>query len=430
MVTRKQRVQIGIFALISLLGISFVGVNYLGWFDRSYSVYVDAPDTGGAYEHGAVAYRGVPVGRVGDVEVRDGGARIELLIESAVEIPADVAVVVAQRSAVGEQYVDLRPNTAAGPYLADGDVLDKEVTLPLPMGTLLSNLDKLLESLDPDDLAVVVDELGAAFEGNEDALERLLEASQAVVGDSLEHLPETLELIRNSETVLQTQISSADSIQTWAAELAKLTETISDSDADIRDLIKVAPEAADQVSGLLQDLDPSLGPLLGNLITVNGVVYRRLPSLETALVTFPMVVSGSFTVTPGDGTAHFGLALNFDNPPPCVYGDSGDLVCSEQEVSQGSAVRGWHNAPGPTGPEVVPVPLTPSGDDSGGGDSDDGADSGSDDDGTLSDFGYDPLTGLIVDMEGNPVRFRANGGQDQLAGDQSWKQLILAGVTS
>lgn len=432
MVTQRVRLKVGIFALISLLGVSFVGVNYLGWFDRSYSVYVDAPDTGGAYTHGAVAYRGVPIGKVGDVDVHEGGARVELLIDADVDVPADVSVVVAQRSAVGEQYVDLRPHGDSGPYLAEGDVLDEDVTLPLPMEELLTNLDELLRSVDPDDLAVVVEELGAAFEGNEDALARLVEAGQGFVADSLENLPQTLDLIRNSETVLETQVSSADAIQTWASELADLTETLADSDDDIRELIAIAPEAADEVTGLLNDLDPSLGTLLGNMITANGVAVRRLPNIETMLVTYPLVVSGSFTVTPDDGTAHFGLALNFDNPPPCIYGDSADTACTEDELAHGSAVRGWQNAPNPQGPEITPAPLPPAGEES---ESDSGEDAGGepsgdqDSDSGYAGFGYDPLTGVLLDGEGDPVQFRATGGQYQLAGDQSWKQLLLAGVS-
>jgi phospholipid/cholesterol/gamma-HCH transport system substrate-binding protein len=422
----KLRLQIGIFALISLLGVAFVGVKYLHWFDSSYSVFLDAPKTGGAYTHAAVAYRGVPVGRVGEIKVHGDGARLQLLIEDGVDVPRDVKAVVAQRSAVGEQYVDLRPDSASGPFLAEGDTIS-DVSLPLPMETLLSDLDGLLESIDPDDLAVVVDELGKAFEGNEDSLDRLLDAAQTLIDDAAEHLPQTVDLLRDSETVLQTQIDSADAIRTWADKLAKLTDTVVESDEDIRELIDVAPPAADEVSALVNDLDPSLGVLLGNMISVNGVAVRRLPNLETVLVTYPMVVSGGFTVTPGDGTAHFGLVLNFDNPPPCVYDSgAGEYACTGQEKGGGSEVRGWQNAPGPTGPEIEPVPLPDNGQPKDG-----GSDAGShDDEAASSDYGYDPLTGLLVDRDGKPIQFGTTGGQYELAGDQSWKQLLLSGVTS
>lgn len=424
---KRLRYQIGIFALISLLGIAYVGVSYLGWFDSSYTVYAQAKDAGGAYQHAAVAYRGVPIGKVGEVKLHDGGARLELRIDSATKVPADVKAVVAQRSAVGEQYVDLRPNTASGPYLGEGDVID-EVATPLPMEQLLANLDGLIESVDPDDLKIVIDELGAAFEGNEDSLDKMLDATQTLIDDAAEHLPETVDLLKDGKTVLETQEDSASAIRTWADKLAKLTGTIKESDADIRELIDEAPKAADDVSGLIRDLDPNLGTLLGNMISVNGVAVQRLPNIEQVLVTYPMVISGGSTVTPGDGTAHFGLVLNFDNPPPCVYGEGNDeYACTDAELAEGSAPRGWQSAPGPTGPAIEPMPLPSSGtskDDDGGSGGEGSADTES------SSYGYDPLTGLLVDGDGLPIQFGSTGGQYELAGEESWKSLLLTGVMS
>jgi phospholipid/cholesterol/gamma-HCH transport system substrate-binding protein len=43
--------------------------------------------------------------------------------------------------------------------------------------------------------------------------------------------------------------------------------------------------------------------------------------------------------------------------------------------------------------------------------------------------GFDPVTGLVVGPDGLPIEFGGTGGQYQLAGDQSWKQLLLAGLT-
>jgi phospholipid/cholesterol/gamma-HCH transport system substrate-binding protein len=42
--------------------------------------------------------------------------------------------------------------------------------------------------------------------------------------------------------------------------------------------------------------------------------------------------------------------------------------------------------------------------------------------------GYDPATGLVTGPDGLPLQFGGTGGQYQLAGEQSWKQLLLAGV--
>ncbi|CAM5522554.1 hypothetical protein SPURM210S_00671 [Streptomyces purpurascens] len=72
-----------------------------------------------------VTYRGVPVGKVGALRLAGpDGVSVTLDIEDgAPRIPADTLAVVANRSAVGEQYVDLQPRTSHGPYLLNGGTI-------------------------------------------------------------------------------------------------------------------------------------------------------------------------------------------------------------------------------------------------------------------------------------------------------------------
>ena len=47
-------------------------------------------------------------------------------IATSPKIPADLQAEVRSVSAVGEQYVDLRPRTDSGPYLQNGSVITAE----------------------------------------------------------------------------------------------------------------------------------------------------------------------------------------------------------------------------------------------------------------------------------------------------------------
>jgi phospholipid/cholesterol/gamma-HCH transport system substrate-binding protein len=420
-ITRTARIQILAFILVSVLGIGYVGIRYVGLGDRllggAYLVHADFAEAGGIFPNAAVTYRGVPVGRVAAVTLHGGGARVDLRLQHGTKIPTDLRAVVAERSAVGEQYVDLRPDTDSGPYLRDGAVIPRARTgLPLPPEALLANLDALVRSVDSNDLTTVIDELGTAFEGNETALRSLLDDTGALLDDANRYLPQTLDLIRDGDTVLTTQAASADAIRRWAAALAQLTATVRSSDPDLRKLLANGPPAANQLVGLLHDLDPSIGTLLGNLITVNGIASRRIAGIEQALVVYPLVVAGGFTVVPGDGTAHFGLVVNLDDPPPCNYVQTGQPHrCTGGELANGSGVRSNANAPRPGGGDPRPAPAP-------------GAPSPSPASGPTV-AGYDPTTGVVNGPDGLPLQFGGTGGQYQLAGDQSWKQLLLAGVT-
>jgi len=427
MISRIARLQVLVFAVVSLLGVSYVGIRYVGigqrLFGQVYVVHADFAVAGGIYPNAPVTYRGVPIGQVGSVALHDKGVRVDLVLHKGVAVPANLRAVVAERSAVGEQYLDLRPDTDAGPYLRDGDVIPADRTgTPLAVETLLANLDALARSVDIQDLTVLIDELGTAFAANGTALRQILDSSDALLQSALQSLPETLGLIHDGRTVLETQAASAAAIRRWAAGLARLTQTLRSSDPDLRRLLAAGPPAATQLIGLLRELNPTIGTLLGNLVTVNGIAARRLPGIEQILVEYPLVVAGGFTVAPGDGTAHFGLVVNLNNPPPCQYKQSGLQGCR--------AVRGANAAPGSSAGGPNPAPIGGGGPAPVGGPVRPGSTAGSPGmpgPGTTV-AGFDPATGLVTGPDGLPLELGGTGGQYQLAGDQSWKQLLLAGL--
>ncbi len=424
MIARTAKLQILAFLVVSLLGVSYVAVRYVGLGDRlispGYTVHADFAQAGGIFTNAAVTYRGVPVGRVASVRLHGSGVRVDLRLNHGTRVPTDLRAMVAQRSAVGEQYVDLRPNTDGGPYLRDGAVIPVSRTgTPLPVEALLTNLDSLIRSIGIENLTVLIDQLGVAFEGNETALRTLLDSNDALLSDANRDLPQTLALLRDGRTVLDTQHASADAIRQWAAGLAKVSATMRAADPDLRRLLAAGPPAATQLIGLLHDLDPTIGVLLGNLITVNGIATRRLAGIEQTLVVYPIVLSGGFTVARG-GTAHFGLVVNANDPPPCQYRQTGaGPHCTAAERAHGSGVRSADNAPRPGG-DQSPAPA--------GGQSAQGSSGGNAPATGPTVANYDPTTGLVLGPDGQPMQLGGTGGQARLAGDQSWKELLLAGL--
>ena len=101
-------------------------------------------DSGGIFAGGEVTYRGVSVGKVNKLVLTDEGVDVVLDIDNGYdEIPADTLAVVGNRSAVGEQYVELQPQRDDGPYLHNGSVIDEQDTrLPIATDTLLTHLSE------------------------------------------------------------------------------------------------------------------------------------------------------------------------------------------------------------------------------------------------------------------------------------------------
>ena len=130
MITRIARIQVIVFLILSLAGVAFVGIRYVGIGDQllgdHYTLYADLNTAGGIYSNAPVTYRGVPIGRISSVRLHGNLVRVSMRVNRSVPVPRDLTAVVAQRSAVGEQYLDLRPNSDAGPYLRNGDVIPAE----------------------------------------------------------------------------------------------------------------------------------------------------------------------------------------------------------------------------------------------------------------------------------------------------------------
>jgi phospholipid/cholesterol/gamma-HCH transport system substrate-binding protein len=329
-ITRATKLKLLAFAALSLLATSYLGFKYVG-LDRAflgdgYEVAADFRDSGGIFVNAEVTNRGVAVGRVTDMKLVDDGVRVVLTIDPGADpIPADAEAVVATRSAVGEQYVDLRPQSDGGPYLEDGTVIPQSRTdIPVPVEQMLLHIDGLVGSLDQENLRILVDELGRAFEGSGDDLGRLIDNGDLLLARAEESLPQTLKLITDGQTVLETQVADRSAIRQWAADLRRVSDTFVELDPELRGLLVNAPDAGAALEDLVERAGPGLGSLVRNLDILNRVQIPRLDGVEQMLVTFPDVVSGGFTVVrrdeDGELRSHFGFVLNAGEPHPCTTG--------------------------------------------------------------------------------------------------------------
>ncbi len=366
-----------LFVVLSLLGVSYVGFNYVGlgstlFGPRGCTVSANFPDSGGIFTDAEVTYRGVTVGQVGQLHLlgyagADGrqirGVRVDLNLTSCDKpaIPLNSQAYVSNRSAVGEQYVNLEPASADGPFLTDGAVLSKPGQVPIATQVLLQNLDDLVSDIDSAKLNIMITELGKAFQGRGPDLQALLDSGDKLLARAHQALPETLRLIDNGQTTLKTQLDSGSAIKGWAHNLNLLTAQLKASDGDLRALLGNGPGELDTVRQFLASNRTDLDLLLANLTSVNQIMVSNLDGIKTILVIYPAAVAGGYTVTPGDGTAHFGVVFNVDDPPSCRAGYEGTRIRkpSETEPStintgarcampRGSvtSVRGAQNTPG------------------------------------------------------------------------------------
>lgn len=142
--TRQVRIQLVVFAVLAVFIAAVLLFGYLQVPARilgigRYTVTVQLQQTGGLYEGGNVAYRGVDVGRVAAVRLTHTGAEAVLRLKSDIRIPSDLRVEVHSMTAIGEQYVELLPQSANGRPLKGGDVIPAQATyVPPDLNSLLT----------------------------------------------------------------------------------------------------------------------------------------------------------------------------------------------------------------------------------------------------------------------------------------------------
>ncbi|MDV7246619.1 MULTISPECIES: MlaD family protein [Rhodococcus] len=378
--TKLVRTQLVIFTIVAVVAVANSVYSYMGFNRLSgigmYSVDVELERAGGLYANALVTYRGVDVGVVRSLDVTPDHVTVHLQLDSDHPIPTSTDAYVRSVSAIGEQYVDLVPTTSQGPFLADGDVIDRSrTTLPVPAAQVVDEVSTLLDGLPKDDLKATVDEAYTAFDGAGPTLSRLIDSSRPLIALAQANLGPTTTLINDAEPVLTAVNTAGPDIASFSTDLTSFTEQLTMNDAQIRGTLDNGPAFFDAFGGTLADLQPSLPLLLANLQSVGEVLRVNVPGIRQILVIYPAMsaainhmhqgVQGADR-TYGQGPLDIKLG-NTANPLPCTEGyeqtqrrDPGDLSPAEPAAdpycklppNEPRVVRGARNLPCATDPSV------------------------------------------------------------------------------
>jgi phospholipid/cholesterol/gamma-HCH transport system substrate-binding protein len=353
---RSTKVKLILFVVITLLGVSYVGAEYVGLAkyvtgDSGCKIYADFPDSGGIFSNAEVTYRGVTIGQVGALKLIKGGVDVQLNLDScdSPKIPASTAARVANRSVVGEQYVDLVPPNGNGPFIRAGaNIPMSRNSIPTATEKLLVNLDQLVRSVNLDDLRTTVGELGHAVSGRGDDLGRLLDATDSLLATASEptNLNATTSLIDDSSSVLQTQLDQQEPLQIWTHSLNLLSQQLKASDPDIRHLLDTGPSDLTTVRDFITGNRTDIGVTLANLSTVGDLLVRHLNGLEEVFELYPALAAGGPTAL-HDRAGWLGLVLQATPDPQ----DCGDPDKDREGYS--GTVRRQPGAIGPIAPNVT-----------------------------------------------------------------------------
>jgi phospholipid/cholesterol/gamma-HCH transport system substrate-binding protein len=391
---RQMKIQLALFAIIAIVAVGLMTLHFMKlpamiFGVGRYTVSMELPQTGGLYTGGNVTYRGTEVGRVESVGLTPTGVKAVLSLKSGIDIPSDLKAEVHSQSAIGEQYVALLPRTADAPPLRNGDVIPlADTSVPPDINKLLTAANKGLQAIPRDNLKTVIDESYTAVGGLGPELSRIVKGGSDLAIDARKNLDPLISLIDQAQPVLDSQTDTSGAIQSWASNIATVTDQLQTHDPAVQGILTNGPAAADSVRQLVDRVKPTLPIMMANLVSIGqvGVTYRD--DIEQLLVLLPQAISATqagIIANANTRQAYRGqflsFNLNINLPPPCTTGflpaqqqrnpsevdypehAAGDLYCRVPQDSQFN-VRGARNIPCETvaGKRAPTVKMCESGD--------------------------------------------------------------------
>ena len=166
------------------------------------------------------------------------------------------------------------------------------------------------------------------------ALQRLVDATQAIVGDFKTNINDINDIIQHSGPILDSQVNSGDAIERWARNLNTLAAQTAQNDQHVKSILSQAAPTADQVNEVFSDVRDSLPQTLANLEVVFDLLKRYHNGVEQVLVFLPQGAAIAQTVA-----APF---PNYGRTRPGVVDQPAAAVSDRLHSGIGVAVSGGH----------------------------------------------------------------------------------------
>lgn len=278
---------------------------------------------------GDVKIRGVLVGTIKDIDLRDDGkAIVELLIEEEVELPASTAAEIRSKTVFGQKWVELIPPQGdEGPFLAEGSEIPDSLTRePLELERSLQLGHDLLSRLPLRDLTTVFSTLSEGFTGNEReaarAIDRGIVALRAVNARSDEL---DLALVQLRQTAQWLDENDGD-ILSFMRSLDEANRALVGAAPEYRASLQSVPLFLEQLATLQERIEPELGKLVEDGATVAEIVAARSDELTDLVVQLE-----AFTTVWNSGLKQ-----------PCAGAYESDLTCWQLYQPPGLDSRGLY----------------------------------------------------------------------------------------
>ncbi|WP_280268731.1 MlaD family protein [Nocardia wallacei] len=267
--------SLGGIAAITILGASYLtfGVVKVDPFADYTRATMVLANSGGLGVDSPVLLSGIEVGRVTAVNKTAAGVEVGFRVDADRDLPTDSVVTIEHLSALGEPYVEFRPQSGAGPYLRDGQRLEStNVRTPLSIPEVARLVTKTMNQLDPNVVGSLVSTAGQMLDGTDAAIPNLARSGDLLAAAVMSRSPRIADLLNSFQAAASDIDWAGPATSAAAPEFVRFTETLNELVAAVGRLVDTQPpETYTEGNGLvpflakLTDALKELGPELKSL---------------------------------------------------------------------------------------------------------------------------------------------------------------------
>jgi phospholipid/cholesterol/gamma-HCH transport system substrate-binding protein len=349
-------VKFGVFALVTLLGTTVLGLTIANSQSGDKTTYsARFTDVNGLLTGDDVRIAGVVVGSVDKIQIVDRRmAQVDFSVDSSLRVPASATAGVLYKNLIGQRFLSLGQGAGAtGAALAAGDTIPVEHTKPpLNLTTLFNGFKPLFTALDPQQVNQLSMQIVQTLQGEGGTVQSLL-ASTASLTSTIADKDQVIgQVIDNLNGVLGTINQHDQQLDELVVSLQQLVSGLSADRQPIGDAITSIGELTDVTGGFLADARPPLKDDIAALGDLSSNLDAAKPTIERFLAFTPYKLNKiSRAASYGSWFQFYLCGLSGS------IGVGGLVPAQELPVFRSDAPR---CGPNPDGVDGQPSPLLPS----------------------------------------------------------------------
>lgn len=318
----RMRISLAVVLVSAIAFAGFYIVKSAEAINRTHIVaYFE--NSNGVFAGDDVRIRGVAVGRIEAIEPQPEGVRITLWVDASYPVPADVTAVVLSPTLVPARAIQLTPPYTEGPKLEDNAVIGRNRTaVPMEWDDFRTQLERLTDSLQPTEpngvstLGALINSTADNLRGQGPAIRNtIIELSQTLsaLGD---HSGDVFSSVKNLADLVSALQDSTTLIQHLNNNLAAVTGLLADDPGEVAEAVRDLNSVVGEVTSFVAENRDSLGASSDQLASVSQLLTDSIEDLKQLLHIAPTAQSNLINVyQPAQGTLSGVLALNnFSDP--------------------------------------------------------------------------------------------------------------------